>query len=113
MTLEMPEIDSKGQSAHLCFYLLNVFYFPVLLFYSVDACPPQRTYVVEMAAMSRIANRNLNKILTRFVLTIFVKEMSEIVAMIAEKMHFISIEGVSTFRAKHSLRNVRTSVVLL
>ena len=22
MTLEIPEIDSKGQSAHLCFYLL-------------------------------------------------------------------------------------------
>ena len=32
MTLEMPEIDSKGQSAHLCFYLLNAFNFPVLLF---------------------------------------------------------------------------------
>ena len=32
MTLEMPEIDSKGQSAHLCFYLLNAFYFPVPLF---------------------------------------------------------------------------------
>jgi hypothetical protein len=32
MTLEMPEIDSKDQSAHLCFYLLNAFYFPVLLF---------------------------------------------------------------------------------
>jgi hypothetical protein len=45
MTLEMPEIDSKGQSAHLCFYRLNAFYFPVILFYSVDACPPQRTYV--------------------------------------------------------------------
>jgi hypothetical protein len=33
MTLEMPEIDSKGQSAHLCIYLLNAFlYFPVPLF---------------------------------------------------------------------------------
>jgi hypothetical protein len=33
MTLEMPEIDSKSQSAlHLCFYLLNAFYFPVILF---------------------------------------------------------------------------------
>jgi hypothetical protein len=35
MTLEMPEIDPKGQSAHLCFYLLNAFYFPVL-FYSIQ-----------------------------------------------------------------------------
>ena len=49
MTLEMPEIDPKGQSAHLCFYLLNAFYFPVL-FYSVDACPPQRTYVLTQCA---------------------------------------------------------------
>jgi hypothetical protein len=29
--------------AFICSF--NSFYFPVLLFYSVDACPPQRTYV--------------------------------------------------------------------
>jgi hypothetical protein len=50
MTLEMPEIDSKGQSAHLCFYLLNALNFPVLLFYSVESCPPQRTYVYFLLA---------------------------------------------------------------
>ncbi len=41
--------------------------------------------------------------MTRFVLTIFVKELSKIAPIIAEKMNFISIEGVSTFRVKHSL----------
>jgi hypothetical protein len=56
MTLEIPEIDSKGQSAHLCFYLLNAFYFPVLLFYSVDACPPQRTYVLWRERLPGVEN---------------------------------------------------------
>ena len=58
-----------------------------------------------------IENFSLNNvILTRFVLTIFVKELSKIAPMIAEKMHFISIERVSTFRAKHSLPNVSPPV---
>ena len=38
-------------------YLLNAFYFPVLLFYSVDACPPQRTYVFNCSTVQRIIMR--------------------------------------------------------
>ena len=73
MTLKMPEIDSKDQSAHLCFYLLNAFYFLVLLFsrciYTRHSGPmflyscyrfivfPSNVYCQTMAFASEVSDR--------------------------------------------------------
>jgi hypothetical protein len=59
----------------------------------------------------RIANRSLNNlILTSFiVLAIFVKEMTEIAEMIPEKIHFISIEGVSEHISSKAFSSQRLS----
>ena len=52
MTLEMPEIDSKGQSVHLC----KICSMPFIsrCYYSVDACPPQRTYVYVTLSFQKV-----------------------------------------------------------
>jgi hypothetical protein len=60
----------------------------------------------------RVANNRLNDVfLTGLLSTTFVEKMSEIAAVMAKKMHFISIEGVGIFREKHSLRNVSCPVL--